>query len=152
MTYKEYEQKGRDKLLKDFNNSNTPIEYEFTNNRYNTIDCFATATTTNTTYAIEIKNRDISIDKYEEYILELHKYKCLMTAYEEYGYKPIYRCYFKDGVLTWDLSLLKNVEERITEIKAAESTQDYDNKVMKKIILLKKDEAIDKNRGNINNC
>lgn len=152
MTYKEYEQRGRNKLLNDFNNSKTPIQYEFTHNRYNTIDCFATATTTNTTYAIEIKDRDISIDKYEEYILELHKYKSLMVAYEEYGYKPIYRCYFKDGVLTWDLSLLKNVEERVTEIKAAESTQDYDTKVMKKIILLKKDEAIDKNRGNINNC
>lgn len=142
MTYKEYEQKGRDKLLKDFNNSKIPIEYEFTNNRYNTIDCFATATTINTTYAIEIKDRDIPIDKYEEYILELHKYKCLMVAYEEYGYKPIYRCYFKDGVLTWDLSLLKNVEERVQEIKAAESTQDYDNKVLKKIILLKKEESV----------
>ena len=63
MTYKEYEEKGRNKLINDFNNSRTPIQYEFTNYRYNTIDCFATATTTNTTYAIELKDRDISIDK-----------------------------------------------------------------------------------------
>ena len=147
MTAKEYEDRGRTKLVEDFKNSKHEIEYEFTKGKYDSIDCFATAST-GQRFAIEIKDRDISIDKYDTYLLELHKYNALMIAYEESGYTPIFRVYYKDGKLTYNLLQLKDVENRVEEMTCAESTFNYDHKVVKKIIMLKKEEAInDKKRG-----
>ena len=142
MTTKDYEDKGRQKLVEDFNNADCEIMYEFTNERYDSIDCFATACTGDK-YAIEIKNRDISIDKYDDVILELHKYNALMIAYEESGYTPIFRIYYKDGKLTYNLLQLKDVENRVEEMPCAESTYNYEHKIIKKIIMLKKEEALD---------
>ena len=147
MTTKEYEDKGRTKLVEDFKNSKHEIEYEFTKGKFDSVDCFATAST-GQKFAIEIKNRDISIDKYDDVMMELHKYNALMIAYEESGYTPIFRVYYKDGKLTYNLLQLKDVENRVEEMFCAESTFNYDHKRIKKIILLKKDEAInDKKRG-----
>ena len=147
MTTKEYEDKGRTKLVEDFKNSKHEIEYEFTKGKFDSVDCFATASTGDK-YAIEIKNRDISIDKYDDVMLELHKYNALMIAYEESGYTPIFRVYYKDGKLTYNLLQLKDVENRVEEMFCAESTFNYGHKRIKKIILLKKEEAInDKKRG-----
>ena len=147
MTTKEYEDKGRTKLVEDFKNSKHEIEYEFTKGKYDSLDCFATAST-GQKFAIEIKNRDISIDKYDDVMLELHKYNALMIAYEESGYTPIFRVYYKDGKLTYNLLQLKDVENRVEEMSCAESTFNYEHKIVKKIILLKKEEAInDKKRG-----
>ena len=147
MTTKEYEDKGRTKLVEDFKNSKCEIEYEFTKGKYDSIDCFATASTGDK-YAIELKNRGISIDKYDDVMLELHKYNALMIAYEESGYTPIFRIYYKDGKLTYNLLQLKDVENRVEEMSCAESTFNYEHKVVKKIIMLKKEEAInDKKRG-----
>ena len=147
MTTKEYEDKGRTKLVEDFKNSKHEIEYEFTKGKFDSVDCFATASTGDK-YAIEIKNRDISIDKYDDVMMELHKYNALMIAYEESGYTPIFRVYYKDGKLTYNLLQLKDVENRVEEMSCAESTFNYDHKVAKKIIMLKKEEAInDKKRG-----
>ena len=151
MTTTEYEDRGRSKLLEDFNNADCEIEYEFTKGKYDSIDCFATASTGDK-YAIEIKNRDISIDKYDDVMLELHKYNALMIAHEESGYTPIFRIYYKDGKLSYNLLQLKDVENRIEEMKCAESTFNYEHKVIKKIILLKKEEAIDKKRSGKHNC
>ena len=147
MTTKEYEDKGRTKLVEDFKNSKHEIEYEFTKGKYDSIDCFATASTGDK-YAIELKNRDISIDKYDDVLLELHKYNALMIAYEESGYTPIFRIYYKDGKLSYNLLQLKDIENRVEEMTCAESTFNYEHKVVKKIIMLKKEEAInDKKRG-----
>ena len=151
MTTKEYEDKGRTKLVEDFKNSEHEIEYEFTKGKFDSIDCFATASTGDK-YAIEIKNRDISIDKYDDVMLELHKYNALMVAYEESGYTPVFRIYYKDGKLSYNLLQLKDVENRVEEMPCAESTFNYEHKVVKKIIMLKKEEAIDKKRGGRNNC
>ena len=145
MTTKEYEDKGRTKLVEDFKNSKCEIEYEFTKGKYDSVDCFATASTGDK-YAIEIKNRDISIDKYDDVMLELHKYNALMIAYIYSGYTPLFRVYFQDGVLTWDISNI-DAENRVEEMLCAESTFNYSHKKIKKIIMLKKDEAIDKKRG-----
>ena len=145
MTTSEYEDKGRKKLVEDFKNSKYEIEYEFTKGKYDSIDCFATASTGDK-FAIEIKNRDISIDKYNDVMLELHKYNALMIAFEESGYTPLFRVYFQDGVLTWDISKI-DVDGRIEEMPCAESTFNYNHKVVKKIIMLKKEEAIDKKRN-----
>ena len=149
MTTTEYEDRGRTKLVEDFKNSKCEMIYEFTKGKFDSIDCFATASTGDK-YAIEIKNRDISIDKYDTYLLELHKYNALMIAYVYSGYTPLFRVYFQDGVLTWDISKI-DVNDRVEEMPCAESTFNYSHKVVKKIIMLKKEEAIDKKRSDRNN-
>ena len=151
MTTTEYEDRGRTKLVEDFKNSKCEIEYEFTKGKFDSIDCFATAST-GQRFAIELKNRDISLDKYDDVMMELHKYNALMIAYEESGYTPIFRVYYKDGKLTYNLLQLKDIENRVEEMPCAESTFNYSHKVVKKIIMLKKEEAIDKKRGGRNNC
>lgn len=152
MTTKEYEENGRRKLVEDFKNSKHEIEYEFTKGKFDSVDCFATASTGDK-FAIEIKNRDISIDKYDDVMLELHKYNALMIAYEESGYTPIFRVYYKDGKLSYNLLQLKDIENRVEEMTCAESIFNYSHKVVKKIIMLKKEEAInDKKRSDKRNC
>lgn len=150
MTTSEYEEKGRKKLIEDFKNADCEMIYEFTKGKFDSIDCFATAAT-GEKFAVEIKNRDISIDKYDDVMLELHKYNALMIAYIESGYTPLFRVYFQDGVLTWDISKI-DINGRIEEMKCTQTTVDYGHKVVKKIILLKKEEAIDKKRGGKYNC
>ena len=151
MTTTEYEDRGRTKLVEDFKNSKCEMIYEFTQGKFDSIDCFATASTGDK-FAIEIKNRDISIDKYDDVMLELHKYNALMIAYEESGYTPIFRIYYKDGKLSYNLLQLKDIENRVEEMPCAESTFNYSHKVVKKIIMLKKEEAIDKKRSDKRNC
>lgn len=150
MTTSEYEEKGRKKLIEDFNNADCEMIYEFTKGKFDSIDCFATACT-GEKFAVEIKNRDISIEKYDTYLLEMKKYNALMIAYEESGYTPLFRVYFQDGVLTWDISKI-DINGRVEEMKCAESTFNYEHKINKKIIMLKKEEAIDKKRGGKYNC
>ena len=150
MTTTEYEEKGRRKLIEDFNNADCEMIYEFTKGKFDSIDCFATACTGDK-YAIELKDRDISIDKYDDVMMELHKYNALMIAYEESGYTPIFRIYYKDGKLSYNLLQLKDVENRVEEMPCAESTFNYSHMVVKKIIMLKKEEAIDKKRNYRNN-
>ena len=146
MTTTEYEDRGREKLVEDFKNSKCEMIYEFTKGKFDSVDCFATASTGDK-YAIEIKNRDISIDKYDDVMMELHKYNALMIAYEESGYTPIFRVYYKDGVLTWDISKI-DVNDRVEEMLCAESTFNYERKIIKKIIMLKKEEAINDKKRN----
>lgn len=151
MTTTEYEDKGRKKLVEDFNNADCEMIYEFTKGKYDSIDCFTTAST-GQKFAIEIKNRDISIDKYEDVMMELHKYNALMAAHIYSGYTPLFRVYFQDGVLTWDISKI-NINGRVEEMSCAESAFNYEHKKIKKIIMLKKGEAInDKKRGGKYNC
>ena len=145
MTTKEYEDRGRKKLVEDFKNSEHEIEYEFTKGKFDSVDCFATAST-GQRFAIELKNRDISIDKYDDVLMELHKYNALMIAYEESGYTPLFRVYFQDGVLTWDISKI-DVNDRVEEMPCAESTFNC-HKINKKIIMLKKEEAINDKKRN----
>ena len=149
MTFNEYENKGRNKLENDFKNAKCEMEYEFTDVE-DKIDCFATAAT-GARYAIEVKNRDIPIEKYDTYLLEMRKYNALMSAHTESGYTPLYRCYFRDGVITWDVSKI-DIENRVEDLKCTQTTVDYGHKVVKKLIMLKKEEAIDKKRGGKHTC
>ena len=149
MPKSEYEDRGRKKLVEDIKNSKCEMIYEFTKGKFDSVDCFATAST-GQRFAIELKNRDISIDKYDTYLLELHKYNALMIAYEESGYTPLFRVYFQDGVLTWDISKI-DVDGRVEEMSCAESTFNYEHKVVKKIIMLKKEEAINDKKRNYRN-
>ena len=151
MTTKEYEEKGRRKLIEDFNNADCEMIYEFTKGKFDSIDCFATASTGDK-YAIELKDRDISIGKYSTYLLEMKKYNALMAAYIDSGYTPLFRVYFQDGVLTWDISKI-DINGRVEEMSCAESTFNYEHKKIKKIIMLKKEEAINvKKRSGKYNC
>lgn len=150
MTTSEYEEKGRRKLIEDFNNADCEMIYEFTKGKFDSIDCFATASTGDK-YAIEIKDRNIPIEKYSTYLLEMKKYNALMIAHIESGYTPLFRVYFQDGVLTWDISKI-DINGRVEEMKCTQTTVDYGHKVVKKIILLKKEEAIDKKRSGKYNC
>lgn len=145
MTTTEYEDRGRRKLVEDFNNADCEMIYEFTKGKFDSIDCFATAST-GQKYAVEIKDRDISIYKYDTYLLEMKKYNALMDAHIYSGYTPLFRVYFQDGVLTWDISKI-DINGRVEEMKCAESTFNYSHKVVKKLIMLKKEEAIDKKRS-----
>ena len=146
MTTSEYEDRGRTKLVEDFNNADCEMIYEFTKGKFDSVDCFATAST-GQKFAIEIKDRNIPIEKYSTYLLEMKKYNALMAAYIDSGYTPLFRVYFQDGVLTWDISKI-DISGRVEEMSCAESTFNYDHKRIKKIILLKKEEAInDKKRG-----
>ena len=149
MTYMDYENKGRKKLVEDFSNSDCEIEYEFTDIALS-VDCFATACT-GQKFAIEVKDRDIPIEKYSTYLLEMRKYNALMAAHNDSGYTPLYRCYFQDGVLTWDVSKI-DINDRVEELKCTQTTVDYGQKVVKKLIMLKEEEAInDKKRGGKHN-
>ena len=150
MTTSEYEEKGRKKLIEDFNNADCEMIYEFTKGKFDSIDCFATAST-GQKFAVEIKNRNIPLDKYDTYLLEMKKYNALMIAHEESGYTPLFRVYFQDGVLTWDISKI-DINGRVEEMFCAESTFNYEHKINKKIIMLKKEEAIDKKRSDKHNC
>lgn len=141
MTTTEYEDRGRRKLIEDFNNADCEMIYEFTKGKFDSIDCFATAST-GEKFAIELKNRNIPLDKYDTYLLELHKYNALMAAHIYSGYTPLFRVYFQDGKLTWDISKI-DINDRVEEMKCAESTFNYEHKVIKKIIMLKKEEALE---------
>ena len=152
MTTTEYEDRGRRKLIEDFNNADCEMIYEFTKGKFDSIDCFATAST-GQKFAVEIKDRDIPLDKYDDVMMELHKYNALMIASEESGYTPIFRIYYKDGKLSYNLLQLKDIENRVEEMPCAESTFNYEHKIIKKIIMLKKEEAInDKKRSGKHNC
>lgn len=117
------------------------IEYDFTEDKYDNIDCFATAhTPISSIYSIEIKNRDIDYNKYADdgFILEKIKYDALMDAYNKSGYTPIYCNYFQNGIrITWNLTTIKNVENRwITKSCTRTTATNYGNRVDKKVILL----------------
>lgn len=148
MEFRDYETKGRAKLKNDFSHAKCEMMYEFTEDKYDHVDCYATAET-GQKYSIEIKDRDIPIKKYEEdgYILELIKYKALMEDYDR-GYKPIYRNYFTDGVLTWNVAEIENALDRVEKKWCTETTVNYGKKrVLKDVIMLKKDEVIGQNRN-----
>lgn len=149
MTVEQYEQKGRNKLKADFDNAECEMMYEFTDTG-NHIDCYATACT-GEKYAIEIKNRDIPFDKYDTILLEWTKYDALMQEYA-LGYTPLFRCYFRDAVFTWDISKI-DIEGRIEKMFCTKKTfENYGNRIEKEVIMLKKEEAIDQRRNNKHNC
>lgn len=149
MTVEQYEQKGRNKLKADFDNAECEMMYEFTDTSSN-IDCCATACT-GERYAIEIKDRDIPIDKYDTILLEWTKYDALMQYYT-LGYTPLFRCYFRDAVFTWDISKI-DIEGRIEKKLCTKKTfENYGDRIEKEVIMLKKEEAIDQRRNNKHNC
>lgn len=141
------ESKGRAKLKQDYDSSPCTIVYEFTKYKYDKLDSFATAYTTDKdlTYAVEIKFREIPIDLYydEGFIMEYNKYEALMEACTNSGYSPLYICYFNDGRIVWDITKIDNVEERwITKYCTKTTAENYKKgDIPKKVILLSPQEG-----------
>ena len=131
--FKIAEEKGRRKFKQDLDRHNAT--YEFTEDKYDNIDCFVTGN--NKTFAVEIKNRDILMDTYDTYILELTKYKALMDAYENSGYTPTYVNYFQDGRMVWVLNELNITPDRIsTKWCTATTAENYGHRRQKQVIML----------------
>lgn len=135
------ERKGRLKLKQDYEDSPYEWDCTFTAGKYDNIDCFSTAYTPikNITYANEIKNREINIDTYanDGFILEEVKYNALMEAHTQSGYTPLYINYFNDGRIVWDVTTLRNVQNRwIMKWCTKTTAENYGKRVLKKVILL----------------
>lgn len=135
------EQKGREKLKRDYDSSPYEITYTFTPDRMNHIDSFATAHTPEGDIKIanEVKNRDIPIGSYsaDGFILEVIKKDALLEAHDLSGYCPYYTNYFKDGRIVWDLRKIKDLDKRVITKECTKTTAtNYGNRVPKKVILL----------------
>lgn len=133
--------KGQNKVLpvlrNMFSGFNTKVEPHFDD--YTAIDIYMSASTSSTLYkyAIECKDRDMSHDKYDSYILEDSKREKLLEAFKE-GYKPIYINTFTDDyMVVWDLSKIDFND--CAELKALlpATTVEYGAKKNKKNKLLK---------------
>ncbi len=94
-------------------------------------------------YAIEIKNRSIPVLQYwdDGYILELTKYNALIRAMKK-GYTPLYVNYFDDARLVWQVDTI-DITNRVTKKWCTATTaENYGERVLKDVVLLKPEEAI----------
>lgn len=138
----QFEQIGRNRAKNEMDESPTPINYHFTELE-NPIDLFLTALTNQRTYAVEIKNRTFGIKRFPDFILETHKYRDLMAAWENSGYTPIYLMYFDDGRIAWDVRKIGNAKDRLQQMTTSVTTAVNYRKNMKDkdVILLKPSEG-----------
>lgn len=143
MTTKQYEEKGRMKLEKLLNASRKIKSYLFSTNRYDRYDCTSTGTSGELTI-FEIKDRQIPSDKYDTILLERGKYDAMVKAYQDSGYTPYYINFYTDCYYVFPLLKIENVESRTQEIPATPNTYNYSytDKVVKKVIMLNKEEGI----------
>lgn len=133
--FQEHEDKGRAKYAR-----NATIAYEFMQPKCAKWDVSATGH--GKTFNIEIKDRDIDIDKYanEGYWLEKTKYDALMQAYRETGSLPIYLNYFlnNEGIY-WNLLRLDPTQIKWRRRYATKTTADGtygEKKVLKTVVFL----------------
>lgn len=141
--YELNEKIGRNKFENDIKAGTL---YEFTKDKYCPVDCHLTGKSK--TYVVEIKNRNIPLEQYKNdgYILELSKYNALMNEWKYSGYTPEYVNYFQDGRIVWkitDIDIAGRVEKKWC---TATTATDYGKRVIKDVIMLKYDEAYDKQR------
>lgn len=102
MTFKESEQKGREKFRKVLeNNKAYAITYQFTGDEYNHIDCFLTGRSTS---AVEIKDRDTILSTtYPDSMIEDIKVHALINSYLLSGFTPFYCVFYQDCYYLWNL-------------------------------------------------
>lgn len=139
ISFEDYEINGRKKLQKILMNSPKAVDWEFTEDTFNNIDCYYTGVSN--TAAFEIKDRDnISTTQFDDFILEKTKYDALMYEYNNNGYLPLYINFFKDKCLVWNLS---KIQPTFIQKMLPATTAGNKTKVKKNVILLnKKDAAI----------
>ncbi len=94
--YQRNECKGRTKFKQLADNGNNMIE--FTNDKFNHIDAFFTATSTNYIYGVEIKNRQKKYDCYSTLIIETIKYDAMKTLQDNNDTNECILVYFFEDI------------------------------------------------------
>lgn len=103
MTFKERELRGREKFKKVLEkNKGYAINYQFTEDDFNHIDCFLTGRSTS---AVEIKDRDTILSTtYSDSMIEETKVRALLNASAESSYTPYYCVFYQDCYYLWNLT------------------------------------------------
>lgn len=89
--YQTNEAKGRTKFANLMKNTNTTLT--FTEDDFNYLDAFFT-TSTDTTYGVEIKNRDERYEHYDTFIMEKIKYDAMERKQNSKETKDCWMVYF----------------------------------------------------------
>ena len=123
--------------------------YEIDGNAKSIIDCRAIGITKNGKvihYAVEIKHRNCTADKYDSYYCEPNKYQSLLF---ETMYNGVDRAYvaneFSDGtILLWNINYLNpNETEDVRIARTTVGVGEYlSERIRQKRILMHKDKAI----------
>lgn len=89
-------------------------------NHMTNCDIDASGTSKDRKFAIEIKNRNVSIDQYDTIFIEDYKMADLLLYYMVHGLEPLYINFFNDGnVAIWNLKNLKEKpQERVMSIRS----------------------------------
>lgn len=95
-------------------------ELVFSDNQYSKWDG-AIKGKKSTKYFVEIKVRNMSSSKYNDYMIEEKKMNYLLEMYDKEGYIPLYVNFFEDGkALVWNLAEereIKYLKENIHRIE-----------------------------------
>lgn len=139
---KEQELKDREEVIKLFNSIFQDVQYTALPISGAT-DITVTASTTSKIglYNVEIKERDISIDKFNDCFLEVMKYDALTSTYT--NHKPLYIALYPDSrtACIWSINDLDF--NKITKTKRWMNKSTYCNKekVLKEVYLLPIEQA-----------
>lgn len=133
----EQEKKDREEVIRLFNGLFKDLKYTQLPISAST-DITVTASTTNKvgTYNIEIKERDIPINKFNDCFLEVMKYDSLKDTYTDH--KPIYIALYPDSrtACIWSINDLDFNKITKTKRWMAKSTYCNKEKVLKDVYLL----------------
>lgn len=135
---KEQELKDRQEVIRLFNDLFKDVQYTQLPISAST-DITVTATTTSKigTYNIEIKERDIPINRFNDCFLEVMKHDALTSTYTDH--KPLYCCFFIQQNRTACVWSINDLDfNKITKTKRwmAKSTYCNKEKVLKDVYLL----------------
>lgn len=139
---KQQELKDREEVIRLFNGLFKDVRYTQLPISATT-DITVTASTTSkiSMYNVEIKERDISIDKFNDCFLEVMKYDALTSTYT--NHKPIYIALYPDSrtACVWSINDLDFNKITKTKRWMNKSTYCSDEKVLKEVYLLPLSEA-----------
>lgn len=139
---KEQELKDRQEVVKLFNTIFKDVQYTFLPTTAKT-DLTVTATTTHCTgfYNIEIKERNVPINKFDDCYLEVMKYDSLKSTFTDH--KPLYIVLypFERKACVWSINKLNFNEIIRTKRWMKKSTYRSDEKVLKDVYLLPLEQA-----------
>lgn len=118
-------------------------DIKFTENPFDGVDGYMTGQT-GIRSVLEIKNRDIPSDKYDEVLIEKKKYNTLLQKKETYKTeKALFINIFRDKYIIWDISSIK--EPKWHKVKCTAHTADGTytrGEKEKEVGFLKKEDAL----------
>lgn len=91
-----------DSLLEAFNRKHDIFKVVYRHMSRSRIDCMCKDHEDNM-YAVEMKKRNCTADKYDTMFIECSKFWVLYEQYVLHGYTPIYLCFMDDCTLWFDL-------------------------------------------------